>query len=810
MDKDDSARPQRRTALVAKELSRYNIDIAALSETRLADEGSLTEPTCGYTFFWKGKTQSEDRIHGVGLAIKTSLMKQLPTLPVGINERLMKLRLPLSHNRHATIISAYAPTLTSTEEAIEQFYAKLSSVLDSVPANDKLILLGDFNARVGCDHNQWEGVLGKHGTGKMNANGLLLLSKCTEYNLIITNTLFRMADKYKNSWMHPRSKQWHLIDYVIVRRRDIRDVLITRAMRGAECWTDHRLIRSTLNLIIAPHHPRRQKLSRRTFNVAKLQQSRCLDTFQHKLDEQLATIGPLFGDPTQKWNQFRDTVTETAKSVLGLNSRNHQDWFDKNDSAIEDLLTKKNKAFMEWQNDLGSSAKKERFKSYQSLAQREIRRIHDQWWEKKADEIQAFADSNNSKQFYNSIKSVYGPLKSRSTPLLSADGVTLIKDRAAIRERWKEHFSQLLNRPSSVDHTVLDHIPQRPVLEELDNTPSMEEIQKAIRQMSSGKAPGRDGIPAEVYKALSNEALQAFHSILVSIWEEEEMPADLRDASIVSLFKNKGLRADCGNHGGISLLSIAGKILARIMLNRVIPSIAEKNLPESQCGFRRNRSTVDMVFAVRQIQEKCIEQNMSLYVVFIDLTKAFDTVNREALWVILGKLGCPAKFVKLIQQFHDDMTGEVIVDGEPSERFGITNGVKQGCVLAPVLFNLFFTQVLLHATKDLEFGIYIRYRLDGSLFDLRRLSARTKTLERLLIEALFADNCALMAHKENHLQVITDKFSEAAKLFGLTISLSKTEVLLQPAPASSRLIVCAQRYCAGNATVIVTYYFQHE
>ena len=118
----------------------------------------------------------------------------------------MKLRLPLSHKRHATIISAYAPTLTSTKETIEQFYANLSTVLNSVPASDKLILLGDFNARVGCDHNQWEGVLSKNGTGKMNANGLLLLSKCTEYNLVITNTLFRIAGKYKNSWMHTRSK----------------------------------------------------------------------------------------------------------------------------------------------------------------------------------------------------------------------------------------------------------------------------------------------------------------------------------------------------------------------------------------------------------------------------------------------------------------------------------------------------------------------------------------------------------------------------------------------------------------------------
>ena len=77
-----------------------------------------------------------------------------------------------------------------------------------------------------------------------------------------------------------------------------------------------------------------------------------------------------------------------------------------------------------------------------------------------------------------------------------------------------------------------------------------------------------------------------------------------------------------------------------------------------------------------------------------------------------------------------------------------------------------------------------RYRLDGSLFDLRRLTAKTKTQERLLLEALFADDCALMAHNEHHLQVIVDVFYEAAKHFGLTISLSKTEALLQPAPAT--------------------------
>ena len=99
-------------------------------------------------------------------------------------------------------------------------------------SSDKFILLGDFNARVGTDCNNWKGVLGPHGTGKLNSNGLMSLSFCAENDLTITNTLFRQADKYKTTWMHPRSKQWHLIDYAIYRRRNIRDVRITRAMRG--------------------------------------------------------------------------------------------------------------------------------------------------------------------------------------------------------------------------------------------------------------------------------------------------------------------------------------------------------------------------------------------------------------------------------------------------------------------------------------------------------------------------------------------------------------------------------------------------
>ena len=147
----------------------------------------------------------------------------------------MKLCFPLNHS-HVTVISTYAPTLVGSEETKEKFYEDLDKlVVKEAPTEDKLILLGDFNTRGRTDHSNWKGVLGPHLTGKMNANGQLLLTLCAENTLTITITFFRQADKYKTTWMHPRRKQWHVLDYAICRRRDISDFKITRAMRGAEC-----------------------------------------------------------------------------------------------------------------------------------------------------------------------------------------------------------------------------------------------------------------------------------------------------------------------------------------------------------------------------------------------------------------------------------------------------------------------------------------------------------------------------------------------------------------------------------------------
>ena len=140
-----------------------------------------------------------------------------------------------------------------------------------------------------------------------------------------------------------------------------------------------------------------------------------------------------------------------------------------------------------------------------------------------------------------------------------------------------------------------------------------------------------------------------------------------------------------------------------------------------------------MVFVLRQLQEKCREQNKGLYVSFVDLTKAFDTVSRKGLWLILERLSCPPKFLSMIIQLHEGQHGQVRLNNDLSEPFPIVNGVKQGCVLAPTLFSIFFSMMLKRAMEGLDGddAVYICYRLDGSLFNLRRLQAHTKTLRQL-------------------------------------------------------------------------------
>ena len=123
---------------------------------------------------------------------------------------------------------------------------------------------------------------------------------------------------------------------------------------------------------------------------------------------------------------------------------------------------------------------------------------------------------------------------------------------------------------------------------------------------------------------------------------------------------------------------------------------------------------------------------MGLYAAFVDLTKAYDTVSRYGLWKILARLVCPPKFLTILHQLHEGQQGQVKHNGSLSGSFPVSNGVKQGCVLAPTLFSIFLSIMLREAKEGLPGGIYIRFRTDSSLFNLRRLLACRETIEELI------------------------------------------------------------------------------
>ena len=227
--------------------------------------------------------------------------------------------------------------------------------------------------------------------------------------------------------------------------------------------------------------------------------------------------------------------------------------------------------------------------------------------------------------------------------------------------------------------------------------------------------------------SISSKWCKQYLAFMVIWW----FSTQFKDATIIHLFKRKGNAQVCDNHRGISLLSIAGKILARVLLNRLNEHLERSGLlPESQYGFRKNRGTIDMIFTARQLQEKYQEQNVDLYMTFVDLTKAFDTVSREGLWKIMAKFGCPAKFIAMVRQFHDGMLARDQNDGEFSDPFPMTNGVKQGCVLASTLFSMMFSAMLTDAFQDGDNGIPIRHRFDGKLFNLRSCKLNLRCRQR--------------------------------------------------------------------------------
>jgi hypothetical protein len=271
---------------------------------------------------------------------------------------------------------------------------------------------------------------------------------------------------------------------------------------------------------------------------------------------------------------------------------------------------------------------------------------------------------------------------------------------------------------------------------------------RAIRQLKNGKSRGVDNIPPEVIKAMDNISANALHHLINRIWNEEQIPDDWRKGLLVKLPKKRDLSL-CNNWRGITLLSIPSKILCSVILQRIKTEV-DKTLGDEQAGFGQEHSYVDQIATLRIIVEQTIEWQTSLCMNFIDFEKAFDSIHHHVLWKILKHYGIPQKIISIIQQLYDGFSCQVIHDGNLTEPFTVTTGIRQGCILSPLLFLMVIDWVSKTAYKEPK---GIQWTLQTRLEDLD-----------------FADDICMLSHRYQDMQHQATSLEEIAKQTGLLIN----------------------------------------
>ncbi len=480
------------------------------------------------------------------------------------------------------------------------------------------------------ENNEWWDERGPHGHGILNEAGRELLSFCSVNEATVCNTWFQKKAIYKQTWQHPKSKRW--LDYAIVRRSERWRCLDVAVKRGAVCNSDHMMLWMKLKVGKKLCRNAKKETVKR-FNVAELE-GHCVDVKGRELPKGRFVSG-VSDRMTNSWNPvgsvqkvMRDAMCSVAKSILGVARGRKTDWFRESGNVLRPLFEERSRTYAQWLSS-GKAKDKKKLVKARSVARKAVRDAKNGWFQRKA--MEASARRNGGKVVWKCIKDIQ-----RSRRGLAPMRVTIVKDEDgnpcttpdSQQQRWQRHFEKVLNVQSMFSEAEVTSVWQRPVREEMAEVPSEEEVLEAVMKMKNGKTAGESEILSEMVKAAccSGSFVEILMELVSDVWAEGKVPADWSDAMLVPIPK-KGDLTQCDNWRGIALLDVVGKVVSRVIQGR-LQKLAEDELPESQCGFRKGRGCVDMVFAVRQLLEKSWEHRERLFITFVDLRKAYDSEGR--------------------------------------------------------------------------------------------------------------------------------------------------------------------------------------
>jgi hypothetical protein len=713
------------------------------------DEIDYTKVSEEYTLVTSSATRNAigAAIGGVGLLMNYHTMKCLTSVKK-YSHRIMSAS--FTGNPATTILSCYSPTNCSNEEDVINFYKNLSDALRDIPAHNMVLICGDFNAKLGTD----DVLFSFHNS--TNRNGSYLLDLVNSFNLVVTNTKFRKPHRKLWTFQYPNASKAQL-DYILVRKKWINSVQNVEAYSTlVTVGSDHRVITAKVKLRLRA--PKAKKNTARSLNFKAL-------CHNNELQDKYAIKVANYFDPLL---QEKDILSFQEKYDLLQTACN---------KAAEETLPKKPKSTFKSISQTQKvkaariayiSATKEGSNIQQSKQLLTDAYISEEkaLLESHIEQVRQASHSSKHSIAWKIVNDISGRKESKPTRLKGTS-----EER---KSAWLKHFSNLLGRPPSIpdkDFTITQVVEE--VLPISTSEFTIAELEEALSQSRPGGALGLDNIPLELWKsdAFKPHLLHLCNRLLL----HQEKPTQWSMGGIIPIPK-KGDLSQPSNYRGITLSSIGAKLFNRMVLNRIRPFI-DPLLRWNQNGFRQQRSTISQILALRRIIEGMKAKNLPLAVVFIDYSKAFDSIHRERMFQILKAYGIPRVIIDAIKAIYTNSSALVISPEGDSEPFQILAGVLQGDTLAPFLFIVVLDYIMRHALKDINHctGIVIEERKSRRYPELR------------LHDLDFADDIALLSSSITSAQTLLQSIEDASSCVGLHLNVGKTKTLLVNIPTTSNV-----------------------
>lgn len=534
------------------------------------------------------------------------------------------------------------------------------------------------------------------------------------------------------------------LDYILVRSRYKNSVKNSCAYPGADADTDHNLVAMTMKLKLK--YIKKRKQIQRRWNR---------DNIKDRGDEMAAEIEERLGESMdrtneERWQNLKQIITEEAEKTIGW--KQHE--VAKKPWVTEEMINSM-KERRRWKHQTTEKARTE-YKRLNNMLRRWTDQARENWWSEQCRELEELQQKGRYDKVYKRVKELQKkPGGGRGNAIKDKDG-NLLSDQNDVKARWKEYIEELYRKdekPKELGEGI-----GRADWEDEGPGVLKEEVIDALRDISNNKAEGIDNIPAEFLKTLGEKATQELVEICQTIYNTGEWPEDFLQTIMVPI-KKKPNATECGDYRTISLISHASKIVLKILTKRIQGKVnAINTLGEDQFGFRKGVGTREAIGSLRVLSERSIQHGLNLYVCYVDYEKAFDRIDWIKLMRALRRVGVDWKERRLIGNLYMGQSVRIRLEGELTEPGQIGRGVRQGCPLSPLLFNIYIEEVIRETMEGLDRGV----KVGGQLIPALR----------------FADDQAMIADSQKTLQELMDRLAAVSDNYGMRINIKKTKVMV--------------------------------